>query len=186
MLAAGHLDEARDAAGDLATVAEDLSSEHLRAQAGRAMGAVRLAAGDPAGALAPLRSSCTAWAHLGAPYEGARTRVVMAAACDALGDHDGATLERKAARTTFEQLGATPDLLAMEAPVGRAHATGGLSAREVEVIALVARGLSNRAIATQLSISEKTVASHVNHIFTKLDVPSRAAATAYAYEHGLV
>ena len=65
-------------------------------------------------------------------------------------------------------------------------APGGLTAREVEVLRLVAKGKTNRAIAAELIVSEKTVASHLSHIFTKLDLTSRAAATAFAYENGLV
>jgi DNA-binding NarL/FixJ family response regulator len=61
-----------------------------------------------------------------------------------------------------------------------------LSARECEVLALVAQGHTNRAIAAKLFLSEKTVARHLSNIFAKLGVSSRAAATGYAYEHGLV
>jgi DNA-binding NarL/FixJ family response regulator len=70
--------------------------------------------------------------------------------------------------------------------VGAPRAAEGLTAREVEVLSLIATGKTNHAIATELVISEKTVASHVSHIFIKLDLTSRAAATAYAYEHDLV
>ena len=61
-----------------------------------------------------------------------------------------------------------------------------MSPREREVLTLVAAGKTNRAIGTQLFISEKTVARHVSNIFTKLSLSSRAQATAYAYRHGLV
>jgi DNA-binding NarL/FixJ family response regulator len=63
---------------------------------------------------------------------------------------------------------------------------GGLTAREVEILSLVASGKTNRAIADVLIVSEKTVASHISHILTKLGLPSRAAATAYAYDRGLL
>ncbi|MDP9181772.1 MAG: LuxR C-terminal-related transcriptional regulator, partial [Actinomycetota bacterium] len=84
--------------------------------------------------------------------------------------------------------GAAPDVevvASLSRLVAPSH-PGGLTARELEVIALVARGLTNRDVAQHLVISEKTVASHVSHIFTKLGLTSRAAATAYAYQHGLV
>jgi DNA-binding NarL/FixJ family response regulator len=61
----------------------------------------------------------------------------------------------------------------------------GLTAREAEVLRLVAAGRSNREIAAELVISEHTVARHLQNMFAKLDVSSRAAATAFAFEHGL-
>ena len=113
-----------------------------------------------------------------------------AEACRALGDAEGATIETEAAREVFARLGATPDLATStrsDRDAGPADpAAGGLSAREVEVLRLVAAGLTNRAIAEALTISERTVDRHVSNIFTKLDVSTRAAATAFAYEHGLV
>jgi DNA-binding NarL/FixJ family response regulator len=97
-------------------------------------------------------------------------------------------LELEAARQSFQELGAKSDLPGVEDLLGPATATlpGGLTAREVEVLRLVAAGKTNRAIASELVLSEKTVARHVSNIFAKLDLSSRAAATAYAYEHGLV
>lgn len=158
----------------------------------RAEGAVRLAEGDVEGALSVLRRAWEAWAALDAPYDAARVRVLTAVACRTLGDADGATLETAAAREVFERLGATPDLARLGVGGGTAtrpgsvELPGGLSAREVEVLRLVAAGLTNRAIADVLTISERTVDRHVSNIFTKLDVSSRAAATAFAYQHGLV
>jgi DNA-binding NarL/FixJ family response regulator len=114
-------------------------------------------------------------------------RVVLARAFQALGDEDGARLERDAARKIFVDLGAAPDLAALEAPAPtRARGALGLSARELEVLLLVASGKTNKAIARELFVSEKTIDRHVSNIFAKLDVPSRAAATAWAYEHGLI
>ena len=99
-------------------------------------------------------------------------------------------IEADAAREVFERLGAAPDLARLDAAAGSTSAgTGppaGLSTREVEVLRLVAAGLTNRAIADALTISERTVDRHVSNIFTKLDVSTRAAATAFAYEHDLV
>ena len=187
MIASGDLEAARSAADELATAAAQLGAPFLRALAGHAGGSVLLASGEARGALDALRSAWGLWRELDAPYEGARSRVLMGLACRAIGDTDSATLEFDAAHKTFTQLGAAPDMARLAAlrryePVGPA---GGLSAREVEVIRLVASGKSNRAIAAQLFISEKTVARHVSNIFTKLGVSTRAAATAYAYEHGL-
>jgi DNA-binding NarL/FixJ family response regulator len=119
------------------------------------------------------------------PYEAAQARVLMALACRALHDTDAASMELDAARRVFLRLGAAPQVARVDELLG-SRATSGLTSREMEVIRLLARGETNRAIARTLSISERTVDRHVSNIFTKLDLPSRAAATAYAYEHGLV
>ncbi|HEV8421320.1 MAG TPA: LuxR C-terminal-related transcriptional regulator, partial [Actinomycetota bacterium] len=126
--------------------------------------------------------------ELEAPYEAARVRALIGLACRELGDEDTAAMELESARRTLRQLGAHPELARVERLSGIAapKAQGGLTAREVEVLLLVAEGKTNRAIAEQLVISEKTVARHVSNIFTKLGLSSRSAATAYAYEHDLV
>ena len=182
MLATGDLDAARAGAGELEEIAGRLDAPILNAMAADARGAVLLAGGDPPAALRSLRRSATLWRELDAPYEGARVRVLIARACAALGDAAASAMELDAARQVFRQLGAAPDLAAIEA---RPKTVSGLSTREVEVLRLVAAGKSNRSIASQLVISEKTVARHVSNIFTKLGLSNRAAATAYAYEHGL-
>jgi DNA-binding NarL/FixJ family response regulator len=136
--------------------------------------------------LTALRRAWEAWRDLDAPYEAARVRARTADACRELGDRDGEALETDAARQVFERLGATVDLDRLSGGSGGRSLPGGLSAREVEVLRLVAAGLTNRAIAETLTISERTVDRHVSNIFTKLDVSTRAAATAFAYEQGLV
>src|SRR5687767_11563284 len=143
---------------------------------------VLLASGDVRDALVTLRRAWRGWHQLEAPYEAARSRMQIALACRALGDGDGADMEIDAAKAAFETLGAIPDATAA---AGDDQRPGGLTPRELEVLALVAKGSTNRAIADLLVISEKTVASHVGHILTKLGLSSRSAATAYAYEHGL-
>jgi DNA-binding NarL/FixJ family response regulator len=109
-------------------------------------------------------------------------------ACRSLGDEDAARMELDAARQVFEDLLAGPDVTRIEALTGRApsRAGHGLTAREVEVLRMVAAGRTNRSIAGELFLSEKTVARHVSNIFAKLGLSSRAAATAFAYEHELV
>lgn len=188
VLSAGDVAAARAAADVLCDLPADLDGLFLRALRAQVTGAVLLAEGDPPGAQAALRAALHAWQALGAPYEAARTRVLIGTACRASGDDDGAVAEAQAARAVFVSLGAAPDVPRAEAllaPRSRAH-PGGLTDREVEVIVLVAAARTNRDIARELGISEKTVASHLNHVFTKLGLPSRAAATAFAYEHGLV
>jgi DNA-binding CsgD family transcriptional regulator/tetratricopeptide (TPR) repeat protein len=189
LLTGGAVAEARAAVDSLAALPADLHGPYLRALTAQVTGAVLLAEGDLPAALPALRSAVAGWRDLGAPYEVARTRLLMAMACRELGDAEGAALEAESARAVFAGLGALPDvsradaLLAPGRPQGH---PGGLTDREVEVIVLVAAGKTNRDIARELGISEKTVASHLSHMFTKLSLPSRAAATAFAYEHGLV
>lgn len=188
MLVAGDLDEARDAARELAEIAELAKRPMLAAIASHVRGAVDLAEGEAQGALTALRHASDVWQELDAPYEAARVRVLVGLACRALGDEDGAALELDAARGVFERLGAAPDVARVDAlAVGGAPAdTHGLSARELEVLRLVASGKTNREIASALVVSEHTVARHVQNIFVKLGVSSRTAATAFAFEHQLV
>ncbi len=188
LLASHDRDAARATADELARIAGALDTPFLRAVSSQARGAVTLEAGDAAGALVPLRAACTAWEELEAPYEMARVRVLVGLAYRQLGDHDGAELELDAAHEIFDRIGAAVDAAraAALAASGASRAASGLTGREVEVLRLIATGATNRAIAARLAISEKTVARHVSNIFTKLDLPSRAAATAYAYEHKLL
>ena len=188
MLAVGDRPAARVAADELTGLADHLGAELVRAAGAQATGAVLLAEGEPRAALVLLRSAWTCWQALTVPYEAARVRVLIASACRALGDTDSTEMELDAARATFERLGAQPDLARADAlsAIRPDRASCGLTARELQVLGLVAAGLSNRAVAAELVLSEKTVARHVANIFAKLDLSSRSAATAYAFRHGLV
>ena len=168
--------------------ANTLEALFLRASSAAASGAVALAEGDAVDAMALLREACAIWREVEAPYEVARTRELTGLAYRQLGDEEGAQLEFEAAAETFERLGARPDAarLASLITAPSADVRGPLTGREVEVLRLIATGKTNRAIATELAISEKTVARHVSNILTKLDLPSRSAATAYAYSRNLV
>ena len=187
-LAALDLEGARRATDELADVADVLNAPLLRAAAAHTRGAVLLAGGDAGTSLPMLRQAWTAWQDLDIPYESARVRVLIGLAYRAMGDTPAAEMEFDAARWVFQQLGATPDLARADALSRTPSAKGAsvLSAREAEVLRLVAAGKSNRAIAVELRISERTVERHVSNIFNKLDVASRAAATAYAYRHQLI
>jgi DNA-binding CsgD family transcriptional regulator len=184
LLAAGDVGTARAAADELTGVAAQVDAPYLSALAAEASGAVALAEGDPQAALAVLRRAHHSWRDLDAPYQAARVRLLIAVACRELGDGASAELEFEAARSALEELGARSDLERLARLAGPPR-PGGLSRREGEVLMLVAAGKTNRAIASELLISEKTVARHVSNIFAKLRLSSRAEATAYAYKHGL-
>ena len=188
MLAAGEVQAARDAADELIQMAGAYGTPPLRAMADHAWGAVRLADGDARAALVALRGAWQLWRELQAPYEAARARVLVGLACRQVGDQEAAAMELDAARTVFAQLGAAPDLARVEALArsGAAANAHGLAERELQVLRLLATGTTNHAIANELVLSEKTVHRHVSNIFTKLGVSSRAAATAYAYQHRLL
>ena len=207
-LAAGDAPAARAAVEELDSLCASIDMPLLHALAEQSQAAVLFHDGDPGAALVPLRRAWSRWLGLDAPFEAARCRALLARVCAALGDEESARLEREAARAVFSELGAAPALAELElagpeqpapaapdartapAPTtgnGAHHAAdaGPLTARETEVVRLVSAGLSNRNIAAELFISEKTVARHLSNIFTKLGLTSRAAVTAYAYQHGL-
>ena len=188
ILAAGDVQAAHAASDELAQLAGELAAPLLAAVAAHAQGAVLLGEGDARAALQALRHAWTAWQDLEVPYEAARGRVLIGQACRQLGDHDSATMELDAARWVFRQLEAAPDLARVEALIRKpaARAAGGLTERELQVLRLVAAGQTNRSIAADLFLSERTVDRHVSNILTKLGVSSRAAATAHAYQHQLI
>jgi DNA-binding CsgD family transcriptional regulator len=178
MLGTGDVDAARGASAELEEIAAARPSDLLTAVATHMTGAVTLAEGNASEAMPHLRRALAAWYELGAPFQAARVRLLAAEACRALGDEDSAQVELHAARETFESLGASQQVM-------DARDMHGLTRRELEVLRLVAAGHTNRAIADQLVLSERTVDRHVSNILAKLRVSSRAAATAYAYEHRL-
>lgn len=191
MLVVNDSAEARSAAHELLEIAQRLESGTigvLGALAAQACGEVQLAEGEGQAALISLRRAWRVWQQIEAPYRAARVRMLLGLACRALGDKDGGALELDAARAVFERLGAAPDVARIDSLNWRVAANGrsGLTRRELQVLRLVATGKTNKAIAAELFLSEKTVDRHVSRIFDKLDVPSRAAATAYAYAHQLI
>lgn len=188
LLAVGETDGARAACQELEEIATTCESSMLRATAAYARGEVELDDGDARGALVKLRGAWRIWHELKTPYEAARARVLVGLACKALGDDDAVTLEMDAARSVFERLGAGPDIARIDSLAGGAAQadTHGLTPREMEVLRLIAAGKSNRDIASDLVISEHTVARHVQNIFRKLAVSSRTAAGAFAFQHDLV
>jgi len=187
LLAADDVAAAHVASGELAEIARAFGAPLLTAASGHATGAVLLAEGDIEGASTSLRQACETWRELEMPYEEAQTCVLLAAVCEKRGDQDGRRLEIETARRIFTQLEAEPRLARIAESSERAHPPiGSLSDREAQVLRLLAAGKTNRAIADELFISEKTVARHVSNIFDKLDVSSRTAAAAWAFQHNLI
>jgi DNA-binding NarL/FixJ family response regulator len=178
-LATGDLDLAAASAAEVLEVAEMFDSDGLRAEGHRCQGAVLLAQGRAVESLGPLRMAFNEWKQLEVPYETARTRLHLADACRALGDNDAADREVAAAQLCFDSLGVV-------APACDTAAPAGLTPREVEVIRLLAAGMSNKEIAEALFLSPKTVARHLSNIFVKTGSATRSAATAFAYDNGLV
>jgi ATP/maltotriose-dependent transcriptional regulator MalT len=188
MLAAGEAGEAGNACDELEELAAIYEGGLLDAMAAHARGALLLAGGDTEPALVALRRATECWQELDAPYEAARSRALVGQACRALGDDDGAALELAAARGAFTALHAAPAIAEVDSLVERAvsRSSHGLTKRELEVLRLVAAGQTNKAIAAELVLSERTIERHLSNIFAKLGVSSRAAATAFAYRHELV
>jgi DNA-binding CsgD family transcriptional regulator len=188
VLANGELNEAYEACAELQELAVMLDADALRASAAHAAGIIELAAGRADVALGPLRRAFELWTSLDAPYDAARARISIALGCRALGDDETCAMELASARATFEVLSARDDLKRLDAlePHRLAARKGKLSPREHEVLQLLAAGNTNKAIAGQLFISERTVDRHVSNILTKLDVRSRTAAASSAYRHKLL
>lgn len=184
-LAAGNTDTARRACEELEATASVYATSGLEATARHTRGAVALAEALPETALPILRDACRRWRELGADYNASKACVLLATAYESLGDVDAARRELEAAASVFDRLGALPDARSVAVLRGLHPQPGGLTEREVEVLALVAIGRSNRDVAEELSISQKTVARHLSNIFGKLRVSTRTEAAAYAFQHDL-
>jgi DNA-binding CsgD family transcriptional regulator len=183
-LASGDIEAAASAAEELDGIAISFVSPSVSAAAAFASGSVSLVRDDPSGALSQLRTAWRGWLDLGARYEAAWARTRIGQAFRALGDEDSARAELVVAGRTFEELGAVPAKGEVDRLLGGGRPDG-LTAREIEVLRLVAAGRTNPQIAAELFLSEKTVARHLSNIFAKTNVKSRTAAAAYAFQHQL-
>jgi DNA-binding CsgD family transcriptional regulator len=188
MLAIDEVGEASSACRELEQIAQRQGSEALVAMSAHARGAVALAEGDARTSLIALRRAQQAWLDLESPYEAAHTRILVGLACRSLGDEDTAAWELEAARGVFAELGGMPDVTRVDSlsRLDKPDDSFGLTARELQVLRLVAAGKSNRGIAAELVISDHTARRHLQNIFRKLGVSSRAAATAFGFQHDLI
>ena len=198
--AAGDLDAARTALAELAAIANLIATPPLKAAHALAAGLVALTAEDPDAARPLLEDAVDLYVQSGAPFESARARLLLARALAATGDTNSAVSEVKRAIDQLVELKADLDLsraralLAEISPStpapapgrGGANDTAGLTSREMEVLRLVAGGMSNQLIGERLFVSEHTVHRHLANIFAKLSVSSRAAAVAQAARRGLL
>jgi ATP/maltotriose-dependent transcriptional regulator MalT len=184
-LAGGDLDAAGRAVDELEEIAADFDSHGLRAAATSARGRLQLAAGST-DACVTLRAAVTRWTDLGVPYEIATARMLLGEACRAAGDELGAAAAFAAARELFDALGVGLEARSGNLPPANRHLPGGLTEREAEVLRLVAAGRTNKDVAAALHLSDRTVARHLSNIFTKIGVSTRAAATGFAFERGLM
>lgn len=185
-IAMADLDTANQATLELEAIAGDYGSVALEAAMAFARGQIELADRRAAEALGSLHHAWELWQEADCPFEAAQTRRMLGLACREVDDAEGAELALGSALTAFERLGAVAESARTAELLGARPAIAGLTAREVEVLRLVTTGKSNREIAAELCISIKTVARHLSNVFCKISVSSRAAATAYAYEHGLI
>ena len=187
MLALKQQDDANTASDELTAIASDVNTDTIRAMAAQVAGTVALTDGDATAAIRSLRTATQIWEQIGVLYESGRSRVLIGLACRELADDEGARLEFDGARAIFERLGATAELRNLQKLTATCtQIPRGLSNRELQVLRLVAAGHTNKAIAQELHISQKTVDRHVSNIFTKLNTSTRTAAAAFAYEHNLV
>jgi DNA-binding NarL/FixJ family response regulator len=185
LVAAGDAEAAVPLAEELLEIGNRFGCTALRAAGHHAVALAALSSHEADEAVDSSRRSLEQWAQLSAPYELARARVVLGRALRLLGDEQSAVSEMEAALSELTRLGAEPDRRDVAALLGTEGQPGGLTDREIEVLRLVATGMSNTQIADTLTLSEKTVARHLSNIFTKLGVASRTAAAAFAFEHHL-
>jgi ATP/maltotriose-dependent transcriptional regulator MalT len=196
-IAEGAVEQARIAIDELRAIADTVGTEPLQATVAHAEGCLLAGQGDNKTAAARLEQSVTLFERNRTPFEAARSRLQLAHTHLTLGRREPAAISLRASRTAFEQLGAARHAAAARillqeldlkphGPVGAAAKMGRLTARELEVLRLVAQGLNDKEAAARLKLSEHTIHRHVGNILTKTGLPSRAAAVAQAARSGLL
>ena len=183
-VAAGDLAGAESAASELQSIAQTFDTPMLHALAALALGRLQLGSGSSGAAVVTLQAAARQWHELQVPYELATAYTLLGQAQQEAGDSDGATASFTLARALFEQIGARLDVEgSVQARPSRRPA--GLTEREIEVLGLLSAGQSNKEIASNLSLSAKTISRHLTNIFNKIGVSSRTAAAVFALENDL-
>jgi DNA-binding CsgD family transcriptional regulator len=188
MIASKKTEEVIEATKELGGIASEFDVPYLYAMSSYCQGAVFLAEGNVQHALGHLQNALTLWNTLHLPYESARTRELKGLVYRQINDKDNSDLELAAAKWVFEQLRARPDLERVNRLLGKEkeQESYGLTLRELQVLHGVASGKTNKSIASELFISERTVDRHVGNIFNKLGVSSRVAATTFALRNNIL
>jgi DNA-binding CsgD family transcriptional regulator len=181
---------------ELQAITTAIATPSLRGMVSFVEGVLAAASGDHDEARRRFEDAVDLFDEGGAPYEAARSRLELGGALAALGRVDAAARELRSALSVLEQIGAARErervaallrhLEAAPERTGNAAAAAGLTRRELEILRLVAQGLSDKEAAVALSLSEHTVHRHISNVLNKLDVPSRTAAVAQAAQHGLL
>jgi ATP/maltotriose-dependent transcriptional regulator MalT len=197
--AAGELDSARTALAELTAITAVVATLPLKAATSLASGWVAMASGEEDEARRQFEDAVDRFVQSNAPYEVARARIELARALASLDRIDDAALEARRAIDVLTELKAELEisrarLLLDSLPQStrasdtspRPRNDSGLTGRELEVLRLVADGLTNQAIAEKLFVSDHTVHRHLANILNKLSVSSRAAAVAQAARRGLL
>ena len=191
-LARGELDEAASALATLREIERSVGTPPLRASADLAEGTLEAARGNHDRARVLLEDALDLFRRSGAPFEAALARIELAATLAALGRADPAKREANSAQECLLELGASAEAeRARRILEASAHDDGRsplpeVTPRELEVLSLLAEGLTNEQIAERLVVSEHTVHHHVTRIKRKLGLPSRTAVAVYAFRHGLL
>ncbi len=180
--------EALEATGELSRIAGEFDAPYLHAMSAHCRGAVFLAEGSFQYALEHLEKALKIWKRLHLPYESAHTRELKGRVYREMGDKDNSDLAYAAAKWVYEQLRAMPDLERINRLLNqkRSQETYSLTLRELQVLQLVAAGKTNKSVAGDLFISERTVDRHVSNIFNKLRVSSRVEATTFALKNKIL
>src|SRR5438105_351608 len=197
--AAGNLDGARTALAELTGIAAMVTTVPLKASTSLASGWVAMASDAADEARRHFEDAVDRFVQSNAPYEVARARIELARALATLDRVDEAAMEARRAIELLTELKAEleisrarrlldslPQASDIAEPSARRRNDSGLTVRELEVLRLVAHGLTNPEIAEKLFVSDHTVHRHLANILNKLSVSSRAAAVAQAARRGLL